>query len=495
MLEGVAQRPDGPDGLGPAELARLFEVRCLLLGGNAGQKPPSPGQGRQHQAAVVGDQFLGQAFDVHRLPPQRGQLGQRLLPLPRRQSVRDSEQVAPVGDPRHPADQVGVDFGADARAGVQNREGVPEGAVRQAGNQRRRVGGQLQPLLPGDVAHPPGDVLGFDPGEVVPLAAGEDGGGHLLDLGGGQNEDDVGGRLLQRLEQGVEGRCGEHVYFVDDIYLIIAGAGGVGGFVPQVADIVHTVVGGGVHLHHVQNAAVVDAAADLAFAAGVALLGAETVDRLGKDFGAGGFAGAPDAGEQIGVAHPPGGDLMLQRGHHGPLAHHILKPLGPPLAIERTVHRSNLPPTKKSGSAAGVSPALRNSAYGCRLAETHRAHLLRLLGSPPDLVRGGPVVQDPHPYAEPRSKALSDRKAHSSGLLCALDIVSYSRGNCKRRIENPPTRPFNVSPLPLRGIPLALSQYLRRDWRPCKYWSAAPAHASLHPPQAALRRCCPLRGE
>ena len=51
---------------------------------------------------------------------------------------------------------------------------------------------------------------------------------------------------------------------------------------------------------------------------------------------------------------------------------------------------------------------MRSSAYGCRLTETHLARRLRLLGSPPDLVRSGPVVQGPHPYAEPRSKALSD---------------------------------------------------------------------------------------
>ena len=51
---------------------------------------------------------------------------------------------------------------------------------------------------------------------------------------------------------------------------------------------------------------------------------------------------------------------------------------------------------------------MRSSAYECRLTETHHARRLRLLGSPPDLVHSGPVVQGPHPYAEPRSKALSD---------------------------------------------------------------------------------------
>ena len=435
VFQSAAQGPDGPDGLLPGQGGGFFKVTGFFLGGDARQETLAPGQGGQHQAAVVGDQLLGETLDVHRLLTQGGQLGQGLAPLPRCQGVRDSEEVAPVGDPRHSADEVGVNLGADAGAGVQNREGVPQSAVGQPGDEGRPVVGEFQPLLPGDVAHPPGDVLRLDPGEVVPLAAGEDGGGHLLDLGGGQNKDHMGGGLFQGLEQRIEGRCGQHVHLVDDVYLIVAGAGGVGRLVPQIADIVHAVVGGGVHLHHVQDAAVVDAPAGLALAAGVAPHGVQAVDRLGENLGAGGLAGAPDAGEQIGMAHPPGGHLVFQRRHDGPLAHHVLEPLGPPFAIERTVHPPASSPgkmteNKKSGSAAGLTPALRNSAYGCRLTETHRAHHLRLLGSPPDLVRRGPVVQDPHPYAEPRSKALSDRK-HKSVALCAFSIVPYSGGKCK----------------------------------------------------------------
>ena len=123
----------------------------------------------------------------------------------------------------------------------------------------------------------------------------------------------------------------------------MTGTGGVGGLVPQVADVVHTVVGRGVHLHHVEDAAVVDALADLALAAGVAVLRVQAVDRLGKNFGAGGLAGAAHAGKQIRMAHAPCGDLVFQGGHNGTLAHHILKPLGSPFAVKRTIH-GDLPP-------------------------------------------------------------------------------------------------------------------------------------------------------
>ena len=123
------------------------------------------------------------------------------------------------------------------------------------------------------------------------------------------------------------------MHLVDDIHLILAGAGGIGGLVPQVADIVHAVVGGCVHLHHVQQAAVVDALADLALAAGVAVMGVEAVDRLGENLRAGGLARAAHAGKQVGVAYAARRYLIAQRRDDAALCDDILKPLGSPFAV------------------------------------------------------------------------------------------------------------------------------------------------------------------
>ena len=148
------------------------------------------------------------------------------------------------------------------------------------------------------------------------------------------------------------------MHLVDDIYLIMTGAGGVGRFITQITDIVHAVVGGRVHLHHVQNAAVVDASADLALTAGVTVLGMQAVDCLGKDLGTGGLAGAAHAGKQISVAHTACGDLVAQCGHDAALGHHILKPLGPPLAVQGSIHLL-LPFQQKSRAAlTGFDPRL-----------------------------------------------------------------------------------------------------------------------------------------
>ena len=175
------------------------------------------------------------------------------------------------------------------------------------------------------------------------------------------------------------------MHLVYNIYLITAEAGGVDGLVSQVPDIVHAVVGGGVHLGHIQHAALVDAPADLALATGVAVFGrVGAVDGLGKNFGAGGLAGAPGAGEQVGVADMAGAHLVAQGGDDGGLAHHVLKAAGPVFAVKRAVQRPISPFSKHKKT----DKPLRCSAYGCRLSAAHRANHLMLLGSPPDMVHG-----------------------------------------------------------------------------------------------------------
>ena len=333
MLQGVAQRADGADGFFLTQLRAFFEVLRFLFRRNAREQRLTSRQSRQHQSAVVRDQFFGQALHVHRLLTQLRQLGQCRRAVLRLDGVRNMEQIASVGHARHLADHIGVHLGRDARAGVQNRQRITHGAVGQTGDQLCAVGGQLQALFFGDIFHPVRDIFRPDAGKIIPLAAGKDGRRDLLDLGRRQNEDNMGGRFFQRFQQGVERRRGEHVHLIDDIYLIMASAGRIGRLVAEVADIIDAVVGRRIHFHHVENAAVVDALADLAFAAGVAVLRMQTVDCLGKDLRAGSLARAAHAGEQIRMAHTAGGDLVAQGRHDAALGHHVLEFLGSPLAV------------------------------------------------------------------------------------------------------------------------------------------------------------------
>src|SRR5690606_37341506 len=58
--------------------------------------------------------------------------------------------------------------------------------------------------------------------EVKTLAARGNGRRNLVRLGGGKDKDDVGRRLLQDLQEGVEGLVGQHVDFVDDVDFVPA---------------------------------------------------------------------------------------------------------------------------------------------------------------------------------------------------------------------------------------------------------------------------------
>ena len=207
MFQRRAQRADGTDGLPLAQTRPFFEVLCLFLRRHTGQQRLPAGQRRQHQSTVMRDELFGQPLHVHRLLAQLGQLSQRRRRILCLNGIRDAEQIAPVGDARHPADHIGIHLGRHARAGVQNGQRIAHGAIGQPGDQLRALGGQLQPLLPGDIFHPLGDILRPDAGEVVPLAAGQDGGRDFLDLGRRQDEDDMGGWLFQRFQQRVERRC------------------------------------------------------------------------------------------------------------------------------------------------------------------------------------------------------------------------------------------------------------------------------------------------
>ena len=87
------------------------------------------------------------------------------------------------------------------------------------------------------------DVRDLRAVEVEALAARDDGLGDLVRVGGGEHEDHVGRRLLEGLEQRVEGLAREHVDLVDDVHLETAVDRGESDLLAQVADVVDATVG------------------------------------------------------------------------------------------------------------------------------------------------------------------------------------------------------------------------------------------------------------
>jgi hypothetical protein len=77
-------------------------------------------------------------------------------------------------------------------------------------------------------------------------------------LRGGKNEEGVGGRFLQRLQQGVERLLRQHVHLVENIHLLTVALRRDAHLLAQVAHVVDLVVGGRVHLEDIEAPALLE---------------------------------------------------------------------------------------------------------------------------------------------------------------------------------------------------------------------------------------------
>ena len=163
-----------------------------------------------------------------------------------------------------------------AGAAVQKRQSVADRAVSVGRKKRERV---LVCLHIDLFAYASEEILyGLfrNAPEIEPYAARKYRSGELVGIRGAKNEYSAGRGLFQRLEKRVESLRGEHVDFVYDVDLGAAGDRREVYFLAQGADVVHGVVGRGVHLDNVYeiagsygSAAFADAAGALPFGGAV----------------------------------------------------------------------------------------------------------------------------------------------------------------------------------------------------------------------------------
>ena len=149
-----------------------------------------------------------------------------------------------------------------------------------------------------DFVEAAGDFAKRHAPELVTLTAREYGGRDFVDFSGGEDKNGVWRRLFERFEQCIEGRCGEHVDFVDNIDFVSTLRRRKVDLIAQIAHIVYRCVGGGVDLDQVHEAVFVDGLTMRTLIAGTfGLIVSQAVDGLGKQTRSSGLTGATRAGK------------------------------------------------------------------------------------------------------------------------------------------------------------------------------------------------------
>ena len=204
-------------------------------------------------------------------------------------------------------------------------------------------GSTSTPSFRGDIAEMAHQHVGLDPAQVKTLAARQHRDRDFSDFSGGKDEFGVLGRLLQRLQEGVEGRRRQHVDFVDDVDLVAGAGRRIAHAVIDLADVIDAGMGRGVHFQHVHVPAFHDRLAVHAQVRHVdgrplhRTIGLFVVQRAGENPRRGGFADPADAGQDPGLRNPARFERIRNGADHGLLADQVVKTGGAVFARQHPV--------------------------------------------------------------------------------------------------------------------------------------------------------------
>ena len=91
------------------------------------------------------------------------------------------------------------------------------------------------------------------------------------------------------------------MHLVDNVNFIFAFRGRIGHLIPNLTNIVHTVIGGRVDLNNIHGRLGVNSLTHLTFIAWTSVHRMKAIDRFGKNFCHGGLARAPGSTKQVGM--------------------------------------------------------------------------------------------------------------------------------------------------------------------------------------------------
>ena len=202
-------------------------------------------------------------------------------------------------------------------------------------DQCERGVGRLDALGVGDAPQLPDQVREPRAREDERLTPRPDGREHLRDVGGAEDEDEVGRRLLDQLQERVEGGIRQLVRLVEDVDLVAALDRLEHHALADLPDVVDPALRGGVHLDHVQGGPVRDRDARVAGAVGGRRRPLSAVERLREDPRERCLPGPARPGEEVRLPDLLGLDRIPKRAHDGLLADDLVERLRAIFAIER----------------------------------------------------------------------------------------------------------------------------------------------------------------
>ena len=154
----------------------------------------------------------------------------------------------------------------------------------------------------------------------------------------------MGGRLLQGLQQGVEGLGRKHMYLVDDVDLEARLDRGIAHALDQFADVANAGAACRIHLDDIHMAIFADRLAMPTLAAGrgrgsTLAVGTDAIEGARQDARGRGLAYPAHAGQHIALGQASAGDRVGQRAHQRVLSDHVGEGRGPVLARQDAIGR------------------------------------------------------------------------------------------------------------------------------------------------------------
>ena len=300
-----------------------------------------------HQIAKMRDQLRGELLHVVAVAVDLIDHHQRALGIMAEHRLREIEEVAAIGYPEHLGDLRLLDaLAAEADDLIEQTQRVAHAPGRLAGHDLQGGALRVDALLAAEMLEVLDDVVLPDPLKVKALAAAQDRDRNLLRLGRRKDKARVVRRLLQGLQQRVEGLGGEHVHFIDDVDLVAVAARRIAHPLAQLANLVDAAVRRAVDLKDIDRLPLRDLLARRTLIAGRVRGSLLAVERLGQNARRRGLAHPARPAEEVGVVHPILRNGVLERAGNMALTHHLFKMLGAPLPGQHLV-RHRLPYAKR----------------------------------------------------------------------------------------------------------------------------------------------------